>query len=382
MHIAREGKIGHWPVSACLAAGLAAWPAAQAPAIISGFRGEGSSLVVGDVNVAQSGGTFQQNAAVRVLVVGSKTLDLERGDLRDPVALKTLVRTESEGNRTWGEISDLSSLAAPMRFALTEDIGAPKDMTPLDATSTPDLGRMLQPSGTAMTRMRVFTALPEKDDNDYPDDSPEVLLMGAVPGVPISITPILSGSPDMKGPDDDGTPAAGASGDGKLTLGTPTVVPPSEFIKGLTPVSLQFQGNPTPQRICIIGLDLSSDLGIGPGQTVVGYQVDMPQGSSFPLKLEPVGDQVLSPMMTQDGSFSQEEEPFLSFDDTPAANPELSDPPIQPGTDYTANLVPFTEEPNPFVNPPVPPPPPPVPTPGTAVLTVVAAAMARRRRHA
>lgn len=225
--------------------------------------------------------------------------------------------------------------------------------------------------------MQVFTPMPEKDDSDGPDDNPEVLIFASVPDVPVTITPILAGYAD--------DPSS-------LVLGTPTEVRPNTLKMGESPISVTLGGNPAPQKICVIGLDLSSDLQVLAGQTIVGYQVDIPQGSSFPLKLLPVGEQQLTAMLMPEDGMTQEvgDVSLPPSEQTVLPGQPLDTPPLASETDYAANLQPFAETvdgafdtpPIPPLPPPAPPPAPtpPVPTPGAAVLVAAAAAIMGRRR--
>lgn len=371
MHKSREGNAaGRWLDARLLGAGMSCLMTALALGEVTYLDAGKSEIFEDGNNVASSGGKFSKNAEVRVLQVGEKRLAADEDAFHEPVAVSVFTSKDGAGKFVLLPDAELNSAGSQVQFALSDDIGVSENMSALDAVATPDFGRMLRPEGGKATRMRVFAPLPEIDDNPLIDDkTPEVLVMSAVPGVTITLTPILGGTPDPEQEE-------------SLILGLPKELAPSLFERGKTGIEMMLGGNPAPQQICVFGLDMSGDLGIKEGQNVVGYQLDIPAGSSFPVKIVMVGVQAPSPLMNaEDGSVVRLGDDLggITFS---APNAQLDTPPLQPGTDYAANLIPFQESDQSLTNPPVPPPPPPVPAPGVAAIVVGAAALLRRRRVA
>jgi len=289
-------------------------------------------------------------------------------------------------------------------FALTKEMPPTPGMTALDAISSPDFGRMIRPTGRTATRIQVFLPLPETDnDPAADDDNAEVLLMAPVPNSPVKLTPILSGTADK--------PEA-------LVFGTTKLLPPSVFESGATNVSMILGNDPTPHRICVIGLDLSGDLGVPPGQSVVGYQIEVPaSGASLstnavasidlptrprsvgldlrstgtfmnfvaaagglPVKVSGIGLQQQMLAQAADDFTQVVGDALLGAVDGPSTPQQSDIPPLSPVTQWSD--TPFEDDAG-FNNPPVPPPPTPVPAPGAAaLLSLAAAAFSKRRRSA
>ena len=209
------------------------------------------------------GGDFARNVSIRSLQLGDRTLRFEDGKLRAPIQ----VRVAS------GETA--SPLTEAGMIALTPDLPEVAGMTALDAFSGADLGRMVQTDALKPTCVQVFLAMQERDDDAFADDRwPELVLLGAADGAGVRVTPILDGTPDV--------PAT-------LVFGTPHEVPAAAFAKGLMPLRIDYTGRKAPQAMAAVGLDLSGDLGIAPGQSVVGYQIEVPAGASMPIKVIAAG---------------------------------------------------------------------------------------------
>lgn len=363
-------------------------------------------LTVGDKNVAASGGgVFSENVAVKSLTVGSRTIKLESGDFREPIAVRLYSENQTNPN-TFDVVPDneINSPEGTYEFALTKEMAPTPGMTALDAISSPDFGRMLRPTGRTTTRMQVFLPLPETDnDAATDDDNPEVLVMCPVPNGSLKVTPILAGTADK--PE-------------SLVFGTTRLLSPNMFESGATNVSMILGNDPTPHRICVIGLDLSGDLGVPPGQSVVGYQIEVPgSGASLstnavasidmparprsegldlrstdtfmnfvaasggmPLKVSAIGLQQQMLAQAADDFTQVVGDALLGAVDGPSKPQQIDVPPLYPVTPWCD--TPFDDTPG-FNNPPIIPPPPPVPAPGAAaLLTLAAAAFGTRRRSA
>lgn len=363
-------------------------------------------LTVGDKNVAASGGgVFSENVAVKSLTVGSRTIKLESGDLREPIAVRLYGENRATPD-TFDVVPDneIDKPEGTFEFALTKEMPPTPGMTALDAISSPDFGRMLRPTGRTASRIQVFLPLPESDNDPVADDdSPELLVMASVPSTAVKLTPILSGTADK--PE-------------TLVFGTTKLLPPSIFESGATNVSMILGKDPAPHRICVIGLDLSGDLGVPPGQAVVGYQVEVPaSGASLstnavasidlptrqrsvgldlrstgtfmnfvaaagglPVKISGVGLQQQVLAQAADDFTQVVGDALLGAVDGPSTPQQSDIPPLSPVTPWSD--APFEDNPG-FNNPPIIPPPPPVPAPGAAaLLSLAAAAFGKRRRSA
>ncbi|MEY4769864.1 MAG: hypothetical protein RIQ40_604 [Planctomycetota bacterium] len=364
-------------------------------------------LAVGDKNVAASGGgVFSENVAVKSLTVGSRTIKLESGDFREPIAVRLYSENRAKPD-TFDVVPDneIDKPEGAFEFALTKEMAPTPGMTALDAISSPDLGRMIRPTGRTATRIQVFLPLPETDNDPVADDdNAEMLVMAPVPNSPVKLTPILSGTADK--PE-------------TLVFGNTRLLPPSVFESGATNVSMILGNDPTPHRICVIGLDLSGDLGVPPGQSVVGYQIEVPaSGASLstnamasidlptrprsvgldlrstgtfmnfvaaagglPVKVSGIGLQQQMLAQAADDFTQVVGDALLGAVDGPSTPQQSDIPPLSPVTPWSD--TPFDDNPG-FNNPPIiPPPPPPVPAPGAAaLLSLAAAAFGKRRRSA
>ena len=363
-------------------------------------------LAVGDKNVAASGGgVFSENVAVKSLTVGSRTIKLESGDFREPIAVRLYGENRAKPD-TFDVVPDneIDKPEGVFEFALTKEMVPTPGMTALDAISSPDFGRMIRPTGRTTSRIQVFLPLPETDnDPAADDDNPEVLVMSPVPNGSLKLTPILAGTADK--PE-------------TLVFGTTRLLPPSVFESGATNVSMILGNDPTPHRICVIGLDLSGDLGVPPGQSVVGYQIEVPaSGASLstnavasidlptrprsvgldlrstgtfmnfvaaagglPLKISGIGLQQQMLAQAADDFTQVVGDALLGAVDGPSTPQQSNIPPLSPVTPWSD--TPFDDDPG-FNNPPIIPPPPPVPAPGAAALLgLAAAAFGKRRRSA
>ena len=363
-------------------------------------------LAVGDKNVAASGGgVFSENVAVKSLTVGSRTIKLESGDFREPIAVRLYGENHAKPD-TFDVVPDneIDKPEGVFEFALTKEMVPTPGMTALDAISSPDFGRMIRPTGRTTSRIQVFLPLPETDNDPVADDdNPEMLVMAPVPNGSVKLTPILAGTADK--PE-------------TLVFGTTRLLPPSVFESGATNVSMILGNDPTPHRICVIGLDLSGDLGVPPGQSVVGYQIEVPaSGASLstnavasidlptrprsvgldlrstgtfmnfvaaagglPVKISGIGLQQQMLAQAADDFTQVVGDALLGAVDGPSTPQQSDIPPLSPVTPWSD--TPFDDNPG-FNNPPIIPPPPPVPAPGAAALLgLAAAAFGKRRRSA
>jgi hypothetical protein len=356
--------------------GLTAMLTASAVANVVTFDPSGSKIMAGDRNVLEGRGAvgggesqpFNENLTVRTIKMGNRTLSAERGDFRPPSEARLLAA--QDGSDSFEDVppdavSRNAQTKADFRLALTQDVQAPDSMTPLDAMSGPDFGRMMMPDGAHATRTQIFMSMPEVDDDPLAnDDWPELLIIGSVPSKAITITPILDGTP--------GDPES-------LVFGTPFTIAPSTLSRGATGLSMVFGAAPAPEALNVIGLDMSGELGVLPGQSVVGYQMDVPPGASFPVKMVPVGQQADVLASFNDG-FAQIVGPVT--DPPPnlfAPSPPLELPPEANLRDYVANLLPFMPDPGGWGA--GLPPPPPIPAPGSVALLVGAGLLSIRRRR-
>ena len=236
-----------------MAAAAAALAAGHAMAKTVPFSA--GQFVLPNGKAAQAGTVSQDNVSIRTLTVGSRTIRLDDGRSRAPIMVRAV---DADGKPV-----DLSTeLAAGL-------IRVP-GMTALDAMSGMDLGRMVQTGGDKPTRVQVFLSMKEQDNDAFADDSsPELVLFGSNAGAPLRVRAILDGTPDL--------PAT-------LVMGAYHDVPGSAFAQGALPVRMQYAGAEQPQHLGAVGLDLSGDLGVGPGKSVVGYEIEVPAGATMPFK--------------------------------------------------------------------------------------------------
>ena len=230
--------------------------------------------------VPGKGGEFAENISICSLQLGERTLRLDQGRFRAPIQVRTA--TGDAANHS----TDTASLET------TPDLPAVSGMTALDAMSGADLGRMIRTDGTGPTSVQVFLSMQERDDDGFADDTwPELVLIGAPDIGTVRVTPILDGTPDV--------PAT-------LVFGQAREVPAAMFAKGLMPLRIDYNGRKAPQALAAVGLDLSGDLGVAPGKTVVGYQIDVPAGAQTPLK-------VIASGQVDFGAYANYAEPVAAF---------------------------------------------------------------------
>jgi hypothetical protein len=218
---------------------------------------------------AATAGCFE-NVAMRTLTFGERVIRLDDGRQRAPIHVR-ITQLDDAGN----ESAPIDSGArAPL--ALTRDVERPRGMSALDALSSNDLGRMIRGDAHQATRVQVFLAMQERDDDAFADDAmPELVLFGTGDGTSLRVTPILDGSPDV--------PAS-------LAFGATREVSAETFARSPLPVRIGFDGDDQARTVGAVGLDLSGDLGVGPGKSVVGYQIDIPAGCTAPMKMLASGE--------------------------------------------------------------------------------------------
>jgi MYXO-CTERM domain-containing protein len=322
-----------------------------------------------------------ENVKMRSLTIGDRTLRLDDGRQRAPIHVRV-----TEVDATGQESAPIDSgERAPL--ALTPDIDRPAGMSALDALSSFDLGRMLRGDGDKALRVQVFLSMQERDDDAFADDAmPELVVFGGTQGS-IRITPILDGSPDV--------PAS-------LAFGQALEIPAETFTQGRLPVSIGFVGDVDSQPIGAVGLDLSGDLGVGPGKSVVGYQIDVPAGSTAPVKVLASGEVEfgayanyadVAPVLAQAalGQLGSDNAALDSADDaaTRIVGPVFmgegdgrttpSYPELPASADFNSETKGFEET----GSRSVPPPPPAtvVPAPGAFALLALGGVAAGRRRR-
>lgn len=222
-------------------------------------------------------GVFKSNVGVNSLTLGEKTFQLNGADFHSPISVKLFAQSDNDSQK-FVAVSDstIGTKQGAFQFALSKDIQQVPGMTSLDVSQSCDLGRMLAPTGTRTTRTQIFLSLPERDNNTLAyDKTPELILMGGVPNGTIKITPILAGNAEIQE---------------SLIFGRTLDIEPSDIVAGKTGISILADGA-NPRQVCVVGLDLSGDLGVGAEHTVVGYQLECPAGSNTAIKLIAVGTQ-------------------------------------------------------------------------------------------
>jgi MYXO-CTERM domain-containing protein len=323
-----------------------------------------------------------ENVKMRSLTIGDRTLRLDDGRQRAPIHVRV-----TEVDAAGQESAPIDSGdAAPL--ALTPDIQRPVGMSALDAFSSFDLGRMVRGGGAKALRVQVFLAMQERDDDAFADDTmPELVVLGGTQGS-MQVTPILDGSPDV--------PAS-------LTFGKAREIPADAFTQGRLPMTIGFTGDVDSQSIGAVGLDLSGDLGVGPGKSVVGYQIDVPAGSTAPVKVLASGEVEfgayanyadVAPVLAQAalGQLGSDNAALDSADDaaTRIVGPVFmgegdgrttpSYPELPASADFNSETKGFEEASSPIQRVP-PPPTPVVPAPGAFALLALGGVAAGRRRR-
>lgn len=324
---------------------------------------------------------IHENVLLRSLTIGERTLRLDDGRQRAPIH----VRVTEVG--TDGQESAPIDSGEMVPLALTPDIERPAGMSALDAFSSFDLGRMVRGDGTKALRVQVFLSMQERDDDAFADDAmPELVVFGGTHGS-MRIMPILDGTPDV--------PAS-------LVFGQSREIQSEAFAKGRLPMSIQFVGDSESQSIGAVGLDLSGDLGVGPGKTVVGYQIDLPAGSKAPLKVLASGEvefgayanfadvssvlakAALGQLGSDNAALDSAEDlttqiigPVLIGEGEARTNTNFADVPL--GAQFNPNdLLGFQESGS---QPTTPPPTPVIPAPSAIALMSLAGLCAGRRRR-
>jgi MYXO-CTERM domain-containing protein len=167
-------------------------------------------------------------------------------------------------------------------------------------------------------------------------------------------------------------------------------------------MTIGFTGDVDSQSIGAVGLDLSGDLGVGPGKSVVGYQIDVPAGSTAPVKVLASGEVEfgayanyadVAPVLAQAalGQLGSDNAALDSADDaaTRIVGPVFmgegdgrttpSYPELPASADFNSETKGFEET----GSRSVPPPPPAtvVPAPGAFALLALGGVAAGRRRR-
>ena len=247
-------------------------------ACASGVTPTNISLLDNGAPTISVSGVFKSNIGMNSVTLGEKTFQLKGADFHSPVAVKLFAQSNKDAQK-FDAVAD-SAIGADhgaFQFALSQDMNQVPGMTALDVTQSSDFGRMIAPTGNRATRTQVFLSLPERDNNPLADDkTPELILMGAVPNGTIQITPILAGNAEI--PE-------------SLIFGRTLELNPTDMAKGMTGLSIIPQSASSPQRMCVVGLDLSGDLKVEGNDKVVGYQLECPAGSNTAIKLMSVGEQ-------------------------------------------------------------------------------------------
>lgn len=247
-------------------------------ACASGVTPTNISLLDNGAPTISVSGVFKSNIGMNSVTLGEKTFQLKGADFHSPIAVKLFAQSNKDAQK-FDAVAD-SAIGADhgaFQFALSQDINQVPGMTALDVTQSSDFGRMIAPTGNRATRTQVFLSLPERDNNPLADDkTPELILMGAVPNGTIQITPILAGNAEI--PE-------------SLIFGRTLEFNPTDMAKGMTGLSIIPQSASSPQRMCVVGLDLSGDLKVEANDKVVGYQLECPAGSNTAIKLMSVGAQ-------------------------------------------------------------------------------------------
>ncbi len=223
-------------------------------------------------------GFFHCNVGIKSVTLGEKTFELKDADMHAPIAVKLFAQSNDDAQKFDAVTdADIGTKNGAFQFALSHDINQVPGMTALDVSQSSDFGRMIAPTGMRATRTQMFMSLPERDNNDSTHDkTPELILMGAIPNGTIKITPILAGNSDILE---------------SLVFGPTLELNPSDLAAGITGISIMPQGMSNPLKMCVVGLDLSGDLKVEKGHTVVGYQLESPAGSNTGIKLVSVGTQ-------------------------------------------------------------------------------------------
>lgn len=333
-------------------------------------------------NLPSSTSVAHENVSMRSLTLGQRTIRMDDGRQRAPIQVR-VTRLDANGQES-APID--SGESAPL--ALTPDIQRPAGMSALDAFSSFDLGRMLRGDASQATRIQVFLAMQERDDDAFADDAmPELVVFGGTNGQSVRVTPILDGSPDV--------PAT-------LSFGKTHEIAAEAFAKGRLPIEIGFAGDAQAQSIGAVGLDLSGDLGVGPGKSVVGYQIELPAGSDAPVKVLASGEiefgayanfADVAPTLAKAalGQLASDNGALDAADDvaTRIVGPVLigsgrgstSDNPLLPESVYNPEAPRGFEETGSRATPP-PPPPAVIPGPGALGLFSFSLLMGRRRRTA
>ncbi|MSR34169.1 MAG: hypothetical protein EXS12_05140 [Phycisphaerales bacterium] len=222
-------------------------------------------------------GIFKTNVGVNSMNLGDKKFQITGEDFHIPIAVKLFEQSNTDSQK-FEPVADsaIGTKNGAFQFELSADVDQVPGTTALDIAQSPDLGRMLAPTGTRATRTQIFLSLPERDNNAQANAKiPDLILMGAVPNGTIKITPILAGNAEIQE---------------SLIFGRTLDIEPSDIASGKTGITIIPSGS-SPKHICIIGLDISGDFQVQEGHKVVGYQLESPAGSNSPIKLMPVGQQ-------------------------------------------------------------------------------------------
>ena len=209
-------------------------------------------------------GLFSGDVLIDTLTLGDTTYRAELQEFVEAAAIRVYV--DRTGNGSWELLTDedLAGGAEPVSLALARDLNPADIPTALDAVQGLSISHMLHTTGSAAVRVDVLLTVGIYDDKPTEDDqTPEAIVVGSFRESGPQVTAMIAGHVDEP-----------------VFAGRTALLDGNEITAGATGMDILLGNNDTPQGICVLGLDLSGQLGVEEGILAVGYRLEIPAGQT------------------------------------------------------------------------------------------------------
>lgn len=208
-------------------------------------------------------GLFVEDVTIETITIGAATFRASLDELIEPLTVR--VRIDRIGNGKFELLSDemLRSGAFPVGFAVALGLDPDDYSTALDAMQGLSLGHMLFTDGSAAVQIDVLLIASLVDDRPTEDDmTPELVLLGSLGSHGVTAQAIIGGNVDEP-----------------IFAKAPTDFTNQAFAIGTTGVDMVTHQMARPLPVAMVGMDLSSDLGVAEETRVYGYRITISPGA-------------------------------------------------------------------------------------------------------
>lgn len=222
---------------------------------------ESGTFLSDDMEVFQ--GIFSQSLKLDTLSLGEATFRVDRNELVRPSSIRVYVDVDRDGNYELLSDEQLQAGKSPVGFAFGRDMEISEGSTSIEVASSLDFARMLYTDGTVPVRVDVLLSIPLYDnEGELADNMPEAIVAGSLDINGIALTAIVAGNLDEP-----------------ITARRTLKINQDSIASGETGIVMLMTRPLIPQRIGIVGADLSEDLGLRPGLTALGYRLEVNPGN-------------------------------------------------------------------------------------------------------